>query len=449
MNLASAAGIRIGERVAFVGAGGKTSSIFTLARELPPPVLITTTTHLGAWQSNLADEHLVIHSRGDLRATYFHESRESILVTGPEDGSQRLSGLDDKSLEKLRTIAKDRHYTLLIEADGARQRPLKAPAAHEPRIPPWVDQVIVVAGMGGLGKPLTNDWVHRPEIFSKIADLSMGERIQVEHLVRVLRSVQGGCKGIPMNSSRILFLNQAEGAVLKAKAARIAEDLSSTYRRVVIGTIDQAGQRSSVFSARSRIAGVILAAGGSERFGTPKQVLKWRGEPFIRHMALNALEAGLSPLMAVTGANRELIEASICDLPLKIVQNPAWETGQSSSMQAGLKALPPDCEGVIFLLADQPQVSPILIRRLIERFWENRSLVTAPLTDSGRANPVLFDKETFSALMDVEGDRGGRAILNKFQVDWLPWVDGRISLDVDKPRDYKRLIQAYFPELES
>jgi molybdenum cofactor cytidylyltransferase len=68
----------------------------------------------------------------------------------------------------------------------------------------------------------------------------------------------------------------------------------------------------------------------------------------------------------------------------------------------------------------------------------------APTTGWKRANPVLFGRETFEALMTVTGDRGGRAVFNQFNVEWLPWVDSRIALDVDQPGDEEILYRAYF-----
>ncbi|MDW7755189.1 MAG: NTP transferase domain-containing protein, partial [Brevefilum sp.] len=117
--------------------------------------------------------------------------------------------------------------------------------------------------------------------------------------------------------------------------------------------------------------------------------------------------------------------------------------GQSTSMKAGLKALPEACGSVMFLLSDQPQISSELIRQLMDRYFQNRNAITAPMVNGQRGNPLLFDQAAFSALAEVKGDRGGRAVINRFEVDWLPWVDRRILLDVDREGDYERLLKAY------
>jgi len=202
----------------------------------------------------------------------------------------------------------------------------------------------------------------------------------------------------------------------------------------------------SVKSPNVKVGGVILAAGDSERLGRPKQLLNWQGEPFITIVARHALEAGLSPLVVVTGANRGLVEVAVCDLSLKTIYNSQWAEGQSTSVKAGLRALPDDPQAVMFLLSDQPHIPSQLIRELIQRYAMNRAPITAPKVGERRGNPVLFGRETFHALSRVTGDKGGRAIFDQFEVDWLVWQDERILMDVDSLEDLEKLQRAYLPE---
>jgi molybdenum cofactor cytidylyltransferase len=443
MKLKHALGLKGGEAVAFVGAGGKTSAMFELAAELTPPVLLSTTTHLGAWQANLADQHHVITSIEELKTINLNNGK-TVLITGPVSPDQRLSGLDFSILEAIYAYCQAHGYSLLVEADGARQRPLKAPADYEPVIPPWVDQVVVMAGLGGLGKPLDEVSVHRPEIFAQLAGLKLGEEIQVTHLAQVLGSPIGGLKGIPEGASRVLFLNQAEGEIRRAQGARLASILADVYVRVIIGSLQQLDGEGPIISTHSRTAGIILAAGGSERLGQPKQLLDWCGTPFVRQVAHTAISAGLDPLIVVTGSERVAVEDALSDLPVECVFNPDWAAGQSGSMRVGLARLPLRCDRVMFLLSDQPQVSPLLIRQLIERHNQQRAPITAPMMRERRGNPVLFGKETFEILKSISGDKGGRAAFNKFKVDNLPWIDDRALLDVDQMSDYVQLMRAYF-----
>ena len=229
-------------------------------------------------------------------------------------------------------------------------------------------------------------------------------------------------------------------------AERCPRHCSSNLNSVIVGSLHQ-----SHFQTFERTAGIILAAGASTRFGQPKQLLDWLGEPFIRVVAQNALKANLSPVIVVTGANADEVEFAIKDLPITIVRNEGWQSGQASSIRAGLQALPPPSlhdtspksEGVgsaIFLLTDQPQIETEIIQALIEHHATELYPIVAPLVRmERRANPVLFDRVTFHDLLKLEGDVGGRAIFSKYPVEYLPWHDDNLLFDVDKPEDYMRL----------
>jgi len=91
------------------------------------------------------------------------------------------------------------------------------------------------------------------------------------------------------------------------------------------------------------------------------------------------------------------------------------------------------------LLADQPQVTPGVLRALVERHSLDLSRIVAPQVRGRRANPVLFDRNTFPDLLALTGDLGGRGIFSKYPVTTLPWHDESLLLDVDTPEDYKRL----------
>lgn len=442
MELRRAFDIRSGETIALTGAGGKSGLMFALAQALEQPVVLTTTTHLGVWQAPLAERHLILNP-GDDFPTHFPKDFHTLLLTGPAGEDDRLSGLADALLREIRSLCQAQGWTLLIEADGARQRPLKAPAGHEPVVPDWVDGVIVVAGMSALGQPLSAECVHRPERFGELSGLSAGDAITVETTAAVLSSPQGGLQGLPENARRWLYLNQADSAVAQAQAQRLAKVLGADYINILIGSLQEPGQAGPIFSVHSPVAGVILAAGSSQRLGRPKQLLTWEGQPFIRQVCLNALAGGLAPLTVVTGAMAERVQAAIADLPVQIVHNSNWETGQSTSMRAGLNALPPDAQGVMFLLSDQPQAGPHLIRGLVERFYSEHRPITAPRVAGRRGNPVLFGRETFDALSSITGDQGGRAVFDRFETAWLAWVDERMAQDVDGEVDYHRLMDSY------
>ena len=443
LSLAQALRVKSSACVAFIGAGGKTSAMFQLARQLPSPVIVTATSHLGVWQIRLANQHVVAETSAPLEALE-HGLNGVILVTGEMDGD-RTKPINDHLLNWLHEFCGYHAIPLLIEADGAREKPLKAWKEYEPPIPSFVELVVEVVGLTGLGRLLNDGNVHRPEIFSKLSGLNIGEPVTPESVVRVLTHIQGALKNIPASARKVILLNQADTVELQSTAQGLAQALIPTFDSVIICSLEQ----EKIFAVHESIAGIILAAGGSSRFGQPKQLLDWKGQPFVRAVTKTALEAGLSPILVVTGANAEQVGLAVEDLNVTIVRNNEWEHGQGSSIKAGVNALTPNpppllgegkVGGAIFLLTDQPQVTTSILRALIEKHAEDLYPVVAPMVIDQRANPVLFDRLTFPDLIRLEGDVGGRAIFHKYRVEYLPWHDDRLLLDVDTPEMYQRLI---------
>ena len=452
--------------IAFVGAGGKTTAIFRAARELiaqndeediKQTVLVTTSTHFGVWQSDLADHWFTITSNSDISRMHQAMPDGIVLLTGPKKGG-RLSGLSMELLDGVHKLAEGHNLPLLIEADGAGMLPLKVPANHEPVVPSFVRLVVVVAGLGGLGKPLTDAWVHRAKVFAGLGKIKSGELVTVEALVKVLTSKKGGLKNIPEQARKIVLLNQADTPELRAQAKILAEKMISDYDSIIIATLQPTpsistleengkGSDNGIHRVIERTAGIILAAGNSSRFGQPKQLLPWKGEPLIRHVTHTAIEAGLQPVVVVIGAYANEIELVINNPSLRIVNNRIWMHGMSSSVKAGLQALPNSTGAAVFLQADQPHIPVSLIEQLIELHQKSLHHIIAPLINGQRGNPVLFDAEIFPELLALEGDIGGRALFQQYSPEWLEWFDKRLLLDIDSPEDYQTLLLLY-PESE-
>ncbi len=418
-------------RVAFVGAGGKTTSIFQLARELPAPVLVASTTHFGAWQTRQADTHLVAEMPDDFDRISIEGV---ILATGRVEGD-RTTPLPARVLNHARAL----DIPLLIECDGARGLPLKAPAEHEPPIPDFVDTVVVTAGLSGLSQPLDDSHIHRPLLFSTLSGLGPGEPLTPAGVTRALLHPEGGLKNIPPGARRVCLLNQADTPELQSAAQAMSETLLEKYDSVIIASLKD----KIVHAVHERVAGIILAAGESTRFGQPKQILDWRGEPFVRVVAKQALAAGLAPVIVVTGSHAGLVENALKELDVAIVHNEDWRGGQGRSIAKGVAALQENIGAVLFLLADQPQVTAEVMRALIELHRREMPAIAAPLIlEERRGNPVLFDRAAFTDLLSLQGDVGGRGIFHKHTVAYLPWHDDALWLDVDTPEDYERLLRA-------
>ncbi|MDX9992676.1 MAG: selenium cofactor biosynthesis protein YqeC [Anaerolineales bacterium] len=421
--------------VAFVGAGGKTTGMFQLARELAP-ALVAASTHLGAWQTSQADTHLVWQAGQPAPEI---ETQGITLVTGglhPE--SNRYGGLTPPQLDELRQFAELHNLPLLIEADGSRQKPLKTPAEHEPPIPDFVESVVVVAGLSGLGQALDEENVHRAERFAALSGLKIGEKVSAGALAQVLNQAEGGLKNIPKAARRVALLNQADSPDLQSLGGGMAGELLKNYASVLVASL----QNRQIHAVLEPLAGIILAAGQASRYGQPKQLLDYHGQPFVRQVAKTALASGLSPVVVVCGANAQAVEAAVAGLDVVIVQNGDWQEGQASSIRAGLAhpPQPPGWGGAVFLLADQPHVTRHVIAALTSRHAQGLFPITLPLITDRRGNPVLFDRATFPDLLKLAGDVGGRALFRHYPLEYIPWHDESLLLDVDNEDDYRKLL---------
>ena len=159
MNLTTALRLGSTPRVAIVGGGGKTTAMFTLARERSAPVIVAATAHMAIEQTALADQHFFVDD-----ATLLDGQLPTgvTLFTGPSNHTGKTTGLSANGMQRVFDLANQHHAPLFLEADGSKCLPLKAPAEHEPPIPDFVDTVIYVVGLSGLGQPLDAEHVMCP-----------------------------------------------------------------------------------------------------------------------------------------------------------------------------------------------------------------------------------------------------------------------------------------------
>jgi 4-nitrophenyl phosphatase len=193
----------------------------------------------------------------------------------------------------------------------------------------------------------------------------------------------------------------------------------------------------------NRIAGVVLAAGGSTRFGQPKQLLDWNGTPLVAHAASVAVQAELDPVVVVVGHRAEHVLPTLRELAVQPAMNWRWKEGMSTSVQLGLAMLPPDVEAAIFLQCDQPLIGADMLRRLVERFQRSGASIVYPVYRGRQYTPVLFARPLFPELAAVTGDQGGRALIPRHAEEVAAVEVGSPDLlaDIDTPNDYERLLE--------
>jgi probable selenium-dependent hydroxylase accessory protein YqeC len=236
--------------VAFVGAGGKTTTMFALARRRAvrgTSVLVSTTTRILDPEAASEREGKAFGHVLRLADPASPESLERIRAAGslivlgsPGDApdgpgdSPKLLGVYPDCLEALARI----FDLVLVEADGSRGLPIKAPAAHEPVVPSSATVVIGVIGLDALGAPLDGRVAHRPELLGPLVGCAAGEPIEVEHIVGLAASSQGLFKGSPAGAARIVLLNKADlVSAAKAEACASALRAACVADAVLVGSL--------------------------------------------------------------------------------------------------------------------------------------------------------------------------------------------------------------------
>jgi len=190
------------------------------------------------------------------------------------------------------------------------------------------------------------------------------------------------------------------------------------------------------------VSAVVLAAGRVESMGEQKVLLPLRDKPVLQRVLEGALASKVREVVCVVSdlaSARQHI--TIENERLIWLVNYGADGGPKSSMIAGLWAIDPNSDGVLFLAGDQPFIRSEVIDALIQRFEKSRALIVAPSFQGQPRNPLLFRRELFPDLLKVTGDRSGHALLekNRDQAELVPWSEEIPSVDVDVRADYARL----------
>lgn len=145
--------------------------------------------------------------------------------------------------------------------------------------------------------------------------------------------------------------------------------------------------------------------------GSPKALLSYQGRPFLEHLLDVARYPKIGARRVVLGADAEPIAKEINLSADEIVINEDWEKGQLSSIQAALRSLPPDTDGVILFLIDHPLISSALVEELIETFYTSRKSIVLPVYEGRRGHPVIFSSTLYPELMSAPLETGARSVV--------------------------------------
>ncbi|MCU7860522.1 MAG: molybdopterin-binding/glycosyltransferase family 2 protein [Candidatus Thiodiazotropha sp. (ex Lucinoma kastoroae)] len=201
--------------------------------------------------------------------------------------------------------------------------------------------------------------------------------------------------------------------------------------------------KEPVYPAAPRIAALVLAAGSSDRMGEQnKLLLSVSGKPMVRQVVEQALASQADSVSVVLGHEAELVGKSLADVDVHLVENPSYREGLSSSLRAGIEALPNDVDGVLVCLADMPWVNSSDLNRLIAGYSElDGRLVCVPTWQGKRGNPVLWGKRFFDEIMALGGDQGARKLIERHNdvLCEVPMSQSGVLRDIDNQEEARLL----------
>lgn len=187
------------------------------------------------------------------------------------------------------------------------------------------------------------------------------------------------------------------------------------------------------------IAAILLAAGTSSRMGQNKLLIEVEeGRPIVAHVADAAIEAGLKPVIVVSGHEADLVHRALEGRAVTFAHNPNYRDGLAGSLKTGLAALPADVDGALICLGDMPGVSANHIGRIVSAFDpEQGAAICVPTWQEKRGNPVLFARSFFADMMALSGDVGARGLIaaNPGSVREVPMDDDAVVTDLDTAND--------------
>lgn len=193
-------------------------------------------------------------------------------------------------------------------------------------------------------------------------------------------------------------------------------------------------------AAARKIAGVLLAAGSSSRMGQNKLFLSLGGQTVLERAVATAVEAGLDPLVVVTGHEADRVRAALGGTRATPVFNPDHARGQNTSIAVGISALPPGVDAAVVLLADMPRVDAAMIGGLVAAFRDGGAPLVISRYGEVVAPPILYGASLFPELSALDGARCGKAVIraHRGEAKELAWPAELIA-DLDTPEDLRRL----------
>lgn len=191
------------------------------------------------------------------------------------------------------------------------------------------------------------------------------------------------------------------------------------------------------------ISAILLGAGESKRMGEDKLSLPWGKRTILEHCLQTLSRSRVREVIVVVNERTERIVRHRSGKRVKVVTNPDYRRGMSSSIRWGLKHLSPDCEGILIALGDQPLLKSQTINALVKAFGREKSKIVLPSFKGRRGHPVIFPRTYEKELLRLRGDEGGKTILMKHaeNVRIIPVKSEGVLKDIDTWGEYKKEVK--------
>lgn len=439
MKLHEAFEVNRGDVVAFIGAGGKTSALIGLGYELLDKgwrILATTTRALDEEQLHLMPHAMPYNSNPEIISSALSEHGFVFVYDSIRDGKVYGPAIE-WTREVLDTIDSD---VLLIEADSADGRPLKAPLQGEPYIPPEASLVVPIASLSALDKPLDETHIYNSQAMIEKYGYYEGSNVRSAWIAQILRDDEFGLRGIPEKARVVVFVNQTpESGYLRGRARMIARLVlqSSRVKSVALGSVRAA---NPVYELQRSVGAIVLAAGQASRMGEAKVLLPWtKQHTILEHILYQLIRARIDHINVITGWYADEVKELTKVMGAKPVHNRAYKTGEMvSSLKAGLRAMPDNVSAALIVLGDQPRIQPKVIYQVLKAYAGGQTDIIAPRYQMRRGHPILISRKYWSEILELRNYQSPREVINA-HADEITYVEvntDSVLRDVDTPEDY-------------
>jgi len=417
--------IKKGDIITITGAGGKTSLMFSLARELSTlgRVLVTTTTKIFTPKIDEYEELILPNHKTKGLA-------KNIFIYGEKIENNKLHSL---SYDKIFDLKKDFDY-ILIEGDGAKEKKIKAWNNTEPCIPSFSTKVIGIINLDILDLKLEENNIHRFELFKEKFNCYINKTVDENFLIDYIK-LGDFFKNSP-SSKKYIFLNgideenYLEKFSLTLEVCNQLKKDNSSYN-FVLGSI----HNNYIFKYIPTDA-IVMASGYSKRMGKNKLQLPYRDTNLLGY-TLEKLS--FLPFYNIYVCGREdWVESLAKKFNYIYLENKNAHLGQSESVKLGVSNS--SGEGIVFFTGDQPLLTKNSILKIYFEFLKY-NYITIPRAEGERFSPVFFPKYKRKELLNLEGDTGGREVIkNSSLISFVDFPNKIEFLDIDTPEEYQNII---------